>query len=245
VTAALVVARLSAREVSRRRTVVALVVLLPLWFYLIRHDLAGQSTRMLAIGIAWAISTLTLFVVIGGRRVDPRLRLTGASSSALIGGRLVAMTGGGVLLAAAYWALVVLDQDVHRPWALGPMMLLTACVAAPFGSLVGALLPRDLEGALALFTVAAIQMLADPAGTAAKFLPFWSARELGTYAIDPVGSGYLARGLLHAAATWALCTAGTLLVFRHRLALARYPEPVDNLGGGAAGGGSAAAGGGL
>ena len=66
-TAALVVARLSAREVSRRRTVVALVVSLPLWFYLVRQDLAGQSTRMLTIGIAWAISTLTLFVVIGAR----------------------------------------------------------------------------------------------------------------------------------------------------------------------------------
>jgi hypothetical protein len=225
VSAALVVARLSAREVSRRRTVVALVVLLPFWFYLVRHDLAGQSTRMLTIGIAWAISTLTLFVVIGARRVDPRLRLTGASAVSLVAGRLVAMTAGGVLLALAYWALVVADQDVNRPWALGPMMLLTACVAAPFGSLVGALLPRELEGALALFTVAAITMLADPAGTLAKFLPFWSSRELGTYAIDPVDAGYLTRGLAHAAATWLVCVLVTLAVSSRRLRLAKYPEP--------------------
>ncbi len=33
-------------------------------------------------------------------------------------------------------------------------------------------------------------MLADPAGTLAKFLPFWSGREIGTYAIDPVGVGW-------------------------------------------------------
>jgi hypothetical protein len=90
---------------------------------------------------------------------------------------------------------------------------------------VGALLPRELEGALALFTVATLQMLADPAGTLARLLPFWSARELGTYAIDPVDGGYLTRGVLHAAATWTLCTAVTLLLFRWRLRLARYPEP--------------------
>ena len=224
-TATLAVARLSAREVSRRRAVVALVVALPLWFYLVRHDLAGQSTRMLTIGIAWAVSTLTLFVVIGSRRVDPRLRLTGAPSAALVGGRLVAMTAAGVALATAYWGLVVLDQDVGRPWALGPMMLLTAVVAAPFGAFVGALLPRELEGALALFSVAAVQMLANPEGFVAKLLPFWSSRELGTYAIDPVGTDYLWRGLLHALLTWLVCAGGAFALIAWRLRLARYPEP--------------------
>jgi hypothetical protein len=108
---------------------------------------AHLYARMLAIGIAWAISTLTLFVVIGARRVDPRLRLTGAPSAALVGGRLAAMTVGGLALAAAYWLLVVVDQDVGRPWAVGPLMLLTAVVAAPFGALVGA--PAVLVGARA------------------------------------------------------------------------------------------------
>ena len=219
------VARLSAREVSRRRTVVLLVVAQPLCFYLARHGLAGQSVRMLTLGIAWAISTLTLFVVIGARRVDPRLRLTGASALSLVGGRLLAMSLGGVALALGYWALVSVDQDVRRPWAVGPMMLVTALVAAPFGSLVAALLPRELDGALGLLTVVAVQMLADPAGTPAKALPFWSAREIGTYAIDPVGADYLARGLLHAAVTWTVCLAGTWAVFAWRLRLARYPEP--------------------
>jgi hypothetical protein len=225
VTAAVVVARLSAREVSRRRTVVVLVVALPLWFYLVRHDLAGQSVRMLTIGIAWAISTLTLFVVIGARRVDPRLRLTGASAASLVGGRLLAMSLGGVALAAGYWVLVALDQELRRLWAVVPMMLCTALVAAPFGSLVAALLPREIEGTLALFSVAAVQMLADPAGFVAKLLPFWSARELGTYAVDPVGADYLWRGLAHFAVTWLVCTVGTLAIFAWRLRVVRYPEP--------------------
>lgn len=219
------VARLSALEVSRRRTVVLLVVAQPLAFYLARHGLAGQSVRMLTLGTAWAISTLTLFVVIGARRVDPRLRLTGAPALSLVGGRLLAMSLGGVALALGYWALVAVDQDVRRLWAVGPMMIVTALVAAPFGSFVAALLPRELDGALGLLTVVAVQMLANPEGTLAKVLPFWSAREIGTYAIDPVGSDYLARGLLHAAVTWTVCLAGTWAIFAWRLRLARYPEP--------------------
>src|SRR5439155_6765377 len=92
---ALVMAALSAREVGRRRTVVLLVVALPLWFYLVRRGQTGQSVRMLTMGIGWAVSTVTLFVVNAARSLDPRLRLTGARASALVGGRLLALTGGG------------------------------------------------------------------------------------------------------------------------------------------------------
>jgi hypothetical protein len=222
---ALVVASLSAREVSRRRTVVVLVVTLPLWFYLARRDLAGQSTRMLAIGIGWAISTLTLFLVNSSRGIDPRLRLTGASVTSLVGGRLAAMSAAGVALALGYWALAAADQTVHHPWALGPMMLAAALAAAPFGSLIGALLPRELEGALALLTVVAVQMLANPDGLIAKLMPFWSAREIATYAVDGAPTDYLWRALLHLAVTWTVAAAGTLALFARRLRIARYPEP--------------------
>ncbi|GIF06575.1 hypothetical protein [Actinoplanes siamensis] len=222
---ALVVAGLSAREVSPRRTAVLLVIALPLWFYLVRRDQTGQSIRMLALGIGWAISTLTLFVVNASRGVDPRLRLSGASVPGLVGGRLLAMSGTGVLLALGYWALVVADQRVAHPFATGLVMVLAALVAAPFGSLVGALLPRELEGALALLSVCAVQMLADPAGLAAKLMPFWSVRQVGTYAVDDTGTGYLWDGLAHFAVVWLLCAAGTLAVFAYRLRLARYPEP--------------------
>ncbi|GAA0468115.1 hypothetical protein Aca07nite_39930 [Actinoplanes capillaceus] len=223
---ALTVARLSAREVGRRRTALLLVISLPLWFYLVRRDLTGQSTRMLTLGIAWAVSTLTLFVVNSARGVDPRLRLSGASVAGIIGGRLIAMSGFGLLLAGGYLVLVGIDQDIDRFWAIALMMGATALLAAPFGSLVGALLPRELEGALALLSVCAVQMLADPAGTIAKFMPFWSARELGTYAVDGGGTDLLWRGLAHAAVVWLLCTGLTLAVFARRLRLARYPEPI-------------------
>jgi hypothetical protein len=222
---ALVVAGLSAREMSRRWTALLLLISLPLWFYLVRRDLTGQSIRMLALGTGWAVSTLTLFVVNAARGVDPRLRLSGASVAAIIGGRLIAMTGAGTLLALGYLALALLDQNVRHPWAAALMMLLTTLVAAPFGSLVGALLPRELEGALALLSVCAVQMLADPAGLVAKFMPFWSTREIGTYAIDGGSIDLVWRGLGHAALVWLLCTGVTLAVFARRLRVARYPEP--------------------
>lgn len=71
----LVVAAMSVRELGRRRTALLLVVALPLSFYPVRRGLPGQSTRLLAIGIGWAVSTLTLFVVNSSRGLDPRLRL--------------------------------------------------------------------------------------------------------------------------------------------------------------------------
>ena len=221
----LVVARLSAREVGRRRAALLLVIALPFWFYLVRRDLTGQSTRMLTLGIGWAVSTLTLFVVNASRSVDPRLRLTGASVASIIGGRLVAMSGVGVAIAIGYWTLAAVDQTMPHPWAAGLMMLVTAVVAAPFGSLIGALLPRELEGALALLSVCAVQMLADPAGLVAKLMPFWSAREIGNYAVDGGGIALVWRGLAHAAVVWLVCTGVTIAVFRRRLRVARYDEP--------------------
>ena len=222
---ALVVAALSAREVGRRRVALGLMVTLPLWFYLLRRDAEGQSIRLLALGMGWAVSALTLFVVNASRGVDPRLRLTGASTLDVIGGRLLALTGGGMVLALGYWALVLADQRPDRPWAAGLMMVLTAVIAAPLGSLVAALLPRELEGALALLSISAVQMLADPSTLAAHLMPFWSFRELGTYVVDGADSGYLWRALLHAAVTWLICAGGTYALFAWRLRLPRYPEP--------------------
>jgi hypothetical protein len=68
-------------------------------------------------------------------------------------------------------------------------------------------------------------MLADPAGTVAKLMPFWSAREIGNYAVDGGGIDIVGQGLAHAAAVWLLCTLGSIAVFGYRLRLAHYEEP--------------------
>lgn len=225
-----VVARLTVREVLRRRTVVLLVVLLPLAFYAARRDLQGQSVRMLALGLGWAVSTLALFTASAARSLDLRLRLTGIARPVPGLGRQVAMTGCGLALAAGYGGLVSVDQDVQRLWAVVLLLVTTVLVAAPLGGLVATVLPRELEGALALLIVLATQMLADPAGGLAKVLPFWSTREIGTYAIDGTGSGYLTRGLMHFSLTWLLLTALTTVAATVRLRLVPLPAPAAESG---------------
>lgn len=220
-----VVARLTVREVARRRVVLALLVLMPLAFYAARRDLQGQSVRMLALGLGWAVSTLSLFVAAAARPMDLRVRLCGMPAAALVQGRQLAMTAIGLALGGGYAVLVALTQDVARYPAVVLLLVTTALIAAPLGAAVAAVLPRELEGALALLVVLAVQMLADPAGRLAKVLPFWSTREIGTYAIDPVDVGYLQRGLVHAAGTFAVLTIGSLVAARVRLRLVELPVP--------------------
>ena len=68
-------------------------------------------------------------------------------------------------------------------------------------------------------------MLADPAGAIAKLLPFWSTRELGTFAVDGAGQEYLERALVHAGLTFAVLSAAALALSSIRLRLVALPEP--------------------
>lgn len=224
--ATLVVARMCLREVARRRGVLLLLVSLPLSFYLVRRDQQGQSIRMLALGLGWAVSTLALFSSSAARSVDHRLRVAGYRTRQLLLGRMLAIITCGLALAAGYGTLIALDQNVSRLWAIELILVTTVVIAAPLGALVSAFVPGDLEGALALLTVLAVQMLADPAGSVAKVLPFWSTREIGTYAIDFTGTDYLARGLTHFLVTWAILTAAAIALSAVRLRLVRLPVPV-------------------
>jgi hypothetical protein len=227
VNATTVVARMCLRELARRRGVLLLLVLLPLSFYLVRRGQQGQSIRMLALGLGWAVSTLALFSSSAARSVDHRLRVTGYRTRQLLAGRLLAITVSGLALAVAYGTLIALDQNVHRLWAVELVLITTVAIAAPLGAVVAAFVPGELEGALALLTVLAVQMLADPAGAIAKALPFWSTREIGTYAIDAAGTAYLTRGLMHFLATWALLTVGAIAVSAVRLRLVQLPQPAS------------------
>jgi hypothetical protein len=64
---------------------------------------------------------------------------------------------------------------------------------------------------MVLLIVIGLQMMLDPAGTAARVLPFWFSREIGTYAVDHTDDGYLHRGLLHATIVLAALLIGLAL----------------------------------
>jgi hypothetical protein len=225
----LTVAVMSAREILRRRGVLVLMVVLPLALYLVRRDLPGQSVRFLALGIGWAVSTLALFGACAARPAEVRLRLTGMPTGTLLIGRLLAVQTAGIVLAAGYFAVVALDQDVRRLWAVAVLLTVTALVAAPVGALLAALVPRELEGALALLIVVSTQMLADPDGAIAAWLPFWSSRQLATYAIDGTGTSDLVTGLLHAAAVMTTCLTTATAITSTRLRLTSWPAPAAGL----------------
>lgn len=215
------VIRATAREILRRRAALAALVALPLAFYLARHEMTGQSIRMLCLGLAWAIATLALFTTVSSRDLDRRLRVFGYRWGALTLGRLAAVILVGLTLAAAYVLLILLDQDLGRPLGVVGMLALAVLIGAPLGQLVGALLGRELEGALVLLSVLAMQMIADPDGTLAKLLPFWSIRQLGTWTVDGVDSSYLSSAVGHGAISlivlWALVAISSGLRLRmHR-----------------------------
>jgi len=209
---AFTVAEMALREILRRRTVLILIALLPLGFYLSRRgDHLGQSVRFVLLGVGWAISAAALFAGSGARGIEPRLRLSGYRAWHLYLGRLGALWTVGLGLALPYLILIRLDQERMRYGAIALIMLFMVAVAAPFGLALSAVLPRELEGTLVLLLVIGLQQMLDPAGAASRILPFWFSREIGTYAVDLTGRDYLERGVLHGLVTGRdLYTCGRL-----------------------------------
>ncbi|MEE6257397.1 hypothetical protein [Plantactinospora sonchi] len=212
------VAELALREMLRRRGVLLIMLLLPLAFYLSRRgDYLGQSIRFVCLGIGWALSTAALFAGSAARGIEPRLRLSGYQPHHLHLGRLLALWLVGIGLSAPYFLLIRFDQHDVRYDAIALIMVLTVVTAAPFGLVLSAVLPRELEGTLVLLIVVGLQMVMDPADSAARLLPFWFSREIGTYAIDHTDGGYLTRGLTHGVLTAVALTALVALAATIRL----------------------------
>lgn len=217
-TRATTIVEMTLRDVTRRRGAIGLLFTIPLVFYVTRRqDANGQAIRFVLLGLGFTISTAGLFVTSATRAMDRRLRLCGYRVVDLHGGRLVALILVGLAIALPYFLIIAFDQRVERPAAIGLALALTVGVGAPLGMVLGALVPRDLEGTLLLFAVLGAQFLTDPARPVARVMPFWSAREIGTYAIDLTDSGYLSRGITHAVITAAAFFGFSLAVAAIRL----------------------------
>jgi hypothetical protein len=195
------IARATLRETSRRHTALALLVALPLAFYLARRDIPFSAVVVLALGLGWAVSTLSLFSTVNALELDGRLRIVGFSTPAILIGRLCAVMLIGVFLALGYLGLVIVDQDIPRLGGVVLMMLCAIVVGAPLGMAIGLLLRRELEGALALLIVLATQFMTNPEKLLAHFLPLWSVRGVADWTMGVAGADYLRDGLAHAAIT--------------------------------------------
>ena len=135
-----------------------------------------------------------------------------------------------MVLSLLYSGLVLttIGDELTHPGAVPVMLLLTATVATPLGSLAAALVPRDLEGALLLLSVMAVQVLVDPSEGWTRILPLWSTRELASVVVENLGpdaGAYLHRGLAHGAAMALLLTTTSWTVSILRLRTVRLPAP--------------------
>lgn len=213
------------RGLLRRRLSIVLVVLLPLVFFVARHEHVGQSVRFLVLGVAWGVSTVAFFAALAARQVERRLGVAGWSWRSLLAGRVGALLALGLALSGGYLLLVVADQPVRSNAGVALDLTTTTVVAVALGSFVGTIVARELEGALLLFMVSGLQFMADPASSFARFLPFWSSRELATYAVDGPQAGQLADGLLHAALTIAVLASGAVWMSSRQLRVPAPPRP--------------------
>ncbi|MEM8924844.1 MAG: hypothetical protein AAGD35_15175 [Actinomycetota bacterium] len=199
-------ARTTMQAALRRRLAVGILVVMPVAFYLVTHDTVGRSVRSLVFGISWAVSTVAFFATIAARDIEPRLALAGWRRIDLIIGRLIGLGIAVLGLTLAFGTLVGLDQDVRSVSAVFVDFAVTGAVAVAVGTTVGSVISREMEGTLVLFFLAGLQAIANPFDAWSRALPFWSSRELGTWAVDGPAVGSLTDGLLHAAATIIVCS---------------------------------------
>ena len=125
-----------------------------------------------------------------------------------------------------YWTALRL-LSMGPGWSIG-------LLALALGALVAAVVPRDLEGALLLLAVMAVQVLVDPDKSWTLALPLWSARELASYILDtadavgplgPEAGDYLYHGLAHGTAYGLALGTTSWLLGVLRLRTIRLPEP--------------------
>ena len=199
------IAKIGVKETLRRPLALFLVFLLPLVFYLVRLNVQWQAIRLLAIGVGWAVASLSLFSGVVSSQLDKRLCVMGARPSVLFAGRHLAQAGIGLAVSGVYFAVVATTQDVVRLPAVGLLLVTTVLVCVPLGALMSFAVARELEGALALLSIMALQLLVDPDGSKAKLLPLWSTRKISAYAIGAEDAGALREGMLHFLFVFALC----------------------------------------
>jgi hypothetical protein len=216
---ALLLARVQARDLLRRRLAVGLLVAMPLAFYLVSYAAEDPTVREWsavsgAIGLGFAVAGASFFAMLAARGVDPRLVLAGWRPWQLVGGRLLMLNvlafgiGGGFL--AVMWPM----WGPPHPSALVLAIATTALVSVPLGLAVAALLPRELEGTLVVIVLIGIQMSLPASASATKYTPLWGPMQLTEVASY---GGDLAGPVLHAVACAAVVLLIAVLAWQRRL----------------------------
>jgi hypothetical protein len=211
----LALARMQARELSRRRVVLALLIGLPLaWYGSAASSGLNYAVGSGMLGVGWCIGTMALFTVLGARTVDLRLVQAGYHPRDVLVGRLAPLLVTALVLASFFTAVMVLGSRPHRPATVALAIVLTGVVALGVGLVVAALVPRELEGTLLLIAVVGIQVSIP--GTAGLFMPLYAPLRLTDPDRPPAAAAPL---VLHATGYALVLTVVATVIWYRRIRL--------------------------
>lgn len=176
------VAASQARELSRRRLALVMLILLPLVFYWTTGS-EDFAPVFASVGIGWAFSVATLFLTQGMRQVNPRLSLLGFRGGEVLAGRVLCAFAFGIVVATGLWLYIRIDPVITNGTELVWAFLFALIGSVTLGLAVGALITRELEAMLLLVGVVGIQFVVDPGSTLAKVLPLYAAERQAATAV--------------------------------------------------------------
>ena len=221
----LVVAEMQARDLRRRRVAVGLLVALPLAFYFSLLTEPEDPFVFVAggIGMAWSVAGAALFSMLAARRIDPRLVLSGYRPHELLLGRLLLLEAFALALLVGFSVLIEILSPADELAALLIGLALAALIGVAVGLAAAAVVPRELEGTLAIVGVVGVNMSVPPDAALAPALPFYGASDFLHRAAgaSDAGGDALAHSLAYTAALLAVA-----IVFWARRVRVRRGEPL-------------------
>lgn len=171
-------ANVDARQLVRRWRALLLLTALPLAFYFASSGHNPNAPVIGGVALAFSLAGAPIFANLAARQVDQRLVLSGYRPAELSLARLLVLEGYGAAVAVAFGAVMVAKSDPPHPGLLVAGVVLVGIVAVPFGLMLGALLPSELEAVLVMIGAVGIQLTLDQTARIGKLLPFWGPRQL-------------------------------------------------------------------
>jgi hypothetical protein len=167
-----------ARILTRRRTALVLLGLLPLAFYaaLFRHS--DHAITVGGTASAFSAGGAGIFSMLPARAADRRLVLAGYRSSSLVLGRLIVLEAGSLVVSAVTSVVMMAGTGPAHPAEMFAGVMLVGAVAVPLGLALGALLSRELEATLVLIGLVGIQLTSQSDTAFTRLLPFHAAGQL-------------------------------------------------------------------
>lgn len=206
-----ITAVLLARELSRRRLAVGLLLVLPLVLYL--SLLAARQYALFTgmIGIAWSIASVSMFSILSAREIEPRLILAGFRATELLLGRLLLFGSFGLLVVGSFGVVMEIISEPPQLPAFWLGLGLVVLIAVPLGLAIGAVVPRELEGTLVVIGVIGVEMSLPRGALVAPLLPLYGPTQLARVATGEE-TGPLLPSLVHGIA-YALLLLLVAIVF--------------------------------